>query len=597
MELMSLLVRISMQGGDQAAHGLRRIKSEAKGADDATERLSKSLAGLRLPLLDVMSAASGLAAGLGLLVAAFGQLSGIARAAELSPMRAQFRALVGDVREADRVLRDLKKTAAGSLYDTRDVGRLGSLLLGAGTKSGDVGRESAALVNVLSASSVDRTGLRDSAFNLTQIRSGAGDAADIKELLGRAVALPAMLQRATGETWTKDGLLTYYNERGGEALYRLLIRAGESEQVKSVASQMAAGDPAAQGAKLIESLRDIFAPTGDLLIQIMAPVGAVAKVVADGLGAINAATGGKAGLALVLALLVKGGSLLYGSFRALVRSAIEAAAALRLIAMQGVGAGVAGAAAAGSAAVAAGASAGAGAIVGAGTAAAGTAAGARVAARAAVSAGGAVIPEGMRQVYMNGQVYHVPANFPRAATQVSRLQRLRGALGGLGGLLRGLNLLTIIPFLASMGLEAGGSLATSRGNSVLGSTLSGAGQQMGLWSLGGGLLGAAIGGGIGALAGGVGAIPGAALGFKVGTGAGALIGGVKGGVEGYQAGKAALAADAAAQAQQRQHQKALEANTRALEGVRIALIGGGPRASDATRVLEMEYALARTLSF
>jgi hypothetical protein len=604
MDLMSLMVRIGVQGESQVTTSLRRVKTEAQGADGAVEGLGSALRGLKAPIFEMLGAVGALSGGVLALGAAFTKLSGISRAADLSPMRAQIRAMVGDARAGERVFASLRSTANRSLYDLKGVSGSAAVLLGSGTSAKNVVGETAALTRLFQASGVSSAGLENAFVNVSQLRSGAGDMADIKELIGNARALPAVLKNALGRNYSRDDLSRILQgENGGQKLYELLLRAGNASTTRRMADDMFAGDPAAQGQKLLGLVQDIMAPTGDALLKAFAPVGSALGSFASLLGKVNSSTGGMAGLAVLLGVLWRVGGLLTVSFRALVSSARDAAIALRMIAMSGGGGGSrlsVSAAALGSEAV--GAAAG-------GTAARALtdAAGGAAVAGAARSGGWKMLDPnvplnkvllGNRLSFLDGMKLRwqsAVARFGESALgRLAQNEALQGvaAKAGRGGLF---SPLTLIPIALDLGLGYAGSQVGSgnwtggKRHPIWGEMISGLGRGIGTGAMAGGLTGAAIGSVV--------PVVGTALGALVGTIAGGVIGG---GINSFNSArgmeKALREAREGKDAAEKQ-QKALDANTKALEGLRVTLIGGGPRASDASKIMEAEYRLARMAAF
>lgn len=562
--LSTLEVKLGISGDDTVVSGLKRVKRAEDEAAQGGDGLAKAMAAMEIPALRAVAAAQGLGMAVIGLGAGAIALSGIQLAAQYERLEVGFKTLLGSAGAARQLMNDLSALGQTTPFQTAELSQFARGLLAtdaSANKALNTMRTLRAVTDAMAATGGSTADVGQAISTLGQMRIATHlDMEQIKVLSHLGVNVPEVYRAATGQKNVAPQIaMARLASMRGQAAFDTIVAGMEKLYGGAASTQAATGLGLLQN--IIETLGLVSLPTGRILLAIVKPIADLALHFLGAAQKINEMTGGVAGLAVILTLIIRGWGLLsgvviaaYTATRQLTAALLEYSAAARSAATSTGTAAAAGAAAsAASRAGAAGAAGGAAAAVGA----------AKAAPAATSGAAGAWL--NIRYAFSSGGII---AGIKAIGPEIGTL--LRGAALGFGKVLTG----ALGAGLAAIGLEVLGNWMKGSKNPLVsgaGHTLSNMGQFGGWGSLAGTLIGGAIGG------------PGGAV---IGAWGGLIVGALVGGLKTWwdHAHEKPEKADSTQQAQ-----------LQALKDIHSVLIGGGERAGRVDSELKAEYALRRMI--
>lgn len=352
-----LVASIQVRGADAAQLRVRQLQTDIKALGMTINSVAALGGGLIL-FRGLEEAARSLMA-----------VTGISISAQITGLQAMLRAIAGSNKEARELYRTMDDLSRRTPFNVQDLTEFAARMAATGASLDEIPKDLEKIVDLISYTGVRVTDLAPFLFNLLQIRAMKGviaDFTDIREMMQRAPGVSRVL--AAGLGIGNQDLLMYLRKGGfprgvpgvnaegkitGDAIYSALLR-GSEKMAAGFGSRMLRENPVYLGAKIVESAIRAFESTGRALLNLLMPVGLLAKYALDGLGALNRLTGGMAGLMLLMGggLWIATNQLTQSLFELILALKATAVAAGQLAAQQGASA------AAGVAAEAAGAGAG-----------------------------------------------------------------------------------------------------------------------------------------------------------------------------------------------------------------------------------------------
>lgn len=277
--------------------GLRRGVADARTAGDAAGNAFGI--GFNNRLLNAVAGVGDLLRGAKESLRFAGIVSGSQVAAEFGQYRRQLQFIAGDANKAEAAFRSLQKTAQTSNFDTGQVAQFGVNLAG---RTGDVAGAARQVQQVVDAAQVSGVQSQDfGAFqtNLKQIQNrGANkiERPDLEQLKNYAPILSTAIAKAYGIS-VADASKKIENSSGNE-LSNMILELGKRNA--GAAAGASGSDPFQVAANTVDSFNSAMEPTGRIVNAALLPIAQSALWLTQQFGALNAATGGSAGLIAIV---------------------------------------------------------------------------------------------------------------------------------------------------------------------------------------------------------------------------------------------------------------------------------------------------------
>ena len=223
--------------------------------------------------------------------------------------RRQLTALAGDSKTAEDALKRFQGVAANSNFDTAQVVQIGTVL---SSRTGDVkgaAGDTGKIVDAAAKLGINNQNFQEFAVNLEQIlakTNGKVDERDVRQLRTYAPGIGLEISRALGITLQQANQML--DTGTGKQLYNALIKVGEKNA--GYAGGAAANDPQGVLANLVDDTKNALASSGDAFNKAAIPVLMLFRDGAQAFGRFNQATGGSAGLVVILGIAAVGVNIL-----------------------------------------------------------------------------------------------------------------------------------------------------------------------------------------------------------------------------------------------------------------------------------------------
>jgi hypothetical protein len=345
MELASMLVRVGITGVSTVESGLSRVDRAVDKTASKGREAGIALEKLQSPLLSAAGAAGSLLAQVTAISAGIAMFSGVGVAARFQSLEVGFTTLLGSAEKARKMLEDLRKMGARTPFNTEELTAYARQLLATGLAGERLIPTLGVVADTIAAMGLGTAEVGRLTRVLGQIRSkekglGGNDPIQLSEL---GINLRDMVNAATGKNMTRSQAESFLDSKSGEEVADILLE-GMKRKFGGSAERLGMGTLLGVIQNIGEAFKTIMLPTGALLVPMLTSVAVGIKSLGEGIKNVNDATGGTAGLVVLIGGLWKGASLLTGT----ISGAVTATRALTLALAQysGVAMGAAGASAA-----------------------------------------------------------------------------------------------------------------------------------------------------------------------------------------------------------------------------------------------------------
>jgi hypothetical protein len=343
MELASMLVRVGITGVSTVESGLSRVDRAVDKTASKGREAGIALEKLQSPLLSAAGAAGSLLAQVTAISAGIMTFSGVGVAARFQRLEQGFANILGNRGAARDLIEDLRKMGASTEFNTEELTGFARLLLATGSTAKGVRRELAALADASAFVGGNTGDVGALAVNLSQIRQAIRpELEDLKQFGTRGISLGRVVGAATGEQMDTGQAIRRLQSMNGQKAFETILTGMEKAFGGSAIRN--AGTLLGVVQNINEAFSTAMLPTGKLLVPVLTSVAMGIKSLGEGIKNVNDATGGTAGLVVLIGGLWKGATLLTGT----ISGAVTATRALTLALAQysGVAMGAAGASAA-----------------------------------------------------------------------------------------------------------------------------------------------------------------------------------------------------------------------------------------------------------
>lgn len=310
-----LVIRIQQQGARQTVQELQSVRQ----AVGNTTQAARGLADTHLTLMSLagsLGAAVSALMGLGATLAA---ITGLQVAAEYRDIALSLEQMTGSADRAQKILKEMRKMGAETPFETADLARFASQLIASGTAAEKVTDELRTLADLGAWARMPRHELPEFLRNLVQIRGR--EHPELQDLYQLTRTVPGIGKivgagLGTGELASTEAIQRLQQMSGKEA-YETILK-GTEMLARDAAKMAGLLSPLSALGNLIENIRTVMEPTGQILLQILMPVVDVLSRVAQAFGSLNELGKGMPGLVLIIWGLVKVKGVLVNSFVAAV---------------------------------------------------------------------------------------------------------------------------------------------------------------------------------------------------------------------------------------------------------------------------------------